>query len=276
MKKWLIIIVTLVSIFLIPALVISYREDAVANRAREKFRETMFSQAVNSATTAAELTQEAKSREEWKNVAQLWREAIESLSRIDEEAEVYDLAQEKISTYQVNLEYAQTNAAIGPVEYTVVDRQNVSIPGRTRLSASIVAPDALTFEQRAQTAMKAAKELQESTNGYVITVFLVPSPDLVGMGINLAIARYAVDGRGYSGDQNWQWEVQATDEPVDAQQLRITELWEEKQASFLIPDGYGGMKPDEKAVDEAVAAELGIDVSEVRTLSFFLDDYTDF
>lgn len=272
MKKWFLIIVTLVSIIFVPAGIISYREDAVASRTREKFRETMFSQAVNAAMTAAELTQEAESREEWKNVAQLWKDAIESLSRIDEEAEAYDLAQEKMSEYQVNLEYAQTNARIGPVKYTVVDRQNVSIPGRTRLSASIVAPEALTFEQRAQTVMKAAKELQESTNGYVITVFLVPSPDLVGMGINLAIARYAVDSRGYSGDQNWQWEVQATDESVDEQQLRITELWEEKRSSFLIPDGYGGMKPDE----EAVAAKLGIDVSEVRTLSFFLDDYTGF
>lgn len=276
MKKWLLIIITLVSIIFVPAWIISYRDAALVSRTRERFGETMFSQAVDNATAAAELTQGAQSREEWKDVAQLWQGAIQSLSRIHEEAEVYDLAQEKISEYQVNLEYAQTNASIGPVAYTVVDRKNISIPGRTRLSASIVAPEALTVEQRAQTAMKAAKELQESTKAYVVTVFLVPSPNLVGMGINLAIARYAVDGRGYSGDQNWQWEVQATDKPVDEQQLRITELWEEKQSSFLIPDGYGGMKPDEDAVDEAVAAELGIDVSEVRTLSFFLDDYTDF
>lgn len=170
----------------------------------------------------------------------------------------------------------ERNVGVESVAYTVVDREDASLPNRRRISISIVAPEALTFEQRAQTAMKAAQDFQVSDNAHVSTVFLVPSPKLVGMGLNLAIARYAPDGGGYSGDQGWRWEVQATDQPLDEQRLRITELWEEKQSSFLIPDGFGGMRPDEDAIDQAVATELGINLDEVRTLLFFLDDYTSF
>ncbi|MGB3493448.1 MAG: DUF4875 domain-containing protein [Elainellaceae cyanobacterium] len=251
MKKWLLIVPILIALIFIPAVIVNHinggnRGTTEGNKTQldpEILGADLFGQAVNSAMAAAEATQGAQSTEDWKNVAQLWQQAIKLLNQVPVGVEVHNVAQKKIGEYQVNLEYAQRNAGIEPVAYTIVDRENDPLPNRRRISISIVAPEALTFEQRAQTVMKAAQELQDSENAHVVTVFLVPSPKLVGMGLPLAIARYAPDSGGYSGDQGWQWEVQATDQPVDEQRLRITELWEEKKSSFLIPDGYGGMMP---------------------------------
>lgn len=49
------------------------------------------------------------------------------------------------------------------VKYEVVESKDTSFSGRTRLRAFIVAPEAKTREQRAQTALKAAVDAQKES-----------------------------------------------------------------------------------------------------------------
>ncbi|NET32154.1 MAG: hypothetical protein F6K19_09140 [Cyanothece sp. SIO1E1] len=66
-----------------------------------------FQQAVNNATSAAELTQSARLSEEWYTVATLWQAAINSMQEVPESSSSYTMAQEKVVEYQRNLAYAQ-------------------------------------------------------------------------------------------------------------------------------------------------------------------------
>lgn len=69
-----------------------------------------FKQAVNKAMTAANLTQVAKSQDEWKKVVSEWQEAIALMKSVRYSSPNYPVAQQKIVEYQRNLNYAQKNA----------------------------------------------------------------------------------------------------------------------------------------------------------------------
>ncbi|MDY6781900.1 MAG: hypothetical protein SW833_05000 [Cyanobacteriota bacterium] len=71
---------------------------------------TPFRDAVNSATSAAQLTQTAQTPEEWQAVATEWQTAIGLMQAVPEGDPNYAVAQEKAVEYQTNLEYAQQNA----------------------------------------------------------------------------------------------------------------------------------------------------------------------
>lgn len=77
-----------------------------------------------------------------------------------------------------------------------------------------MAPTAVNREQRAETAIKAARELRQQQRADVISVYLESDPEQWGRGRVVAIARYAPDGKGFGGN-DWTWEVEATGEPVD-------------------------------------------------------------
>jgi hypothetical protein len=77
----------------------------------EETIEDSFGDAVNAAMEAAEVTQTAKSVEDWENVASLWNQAIELMKSVPESSENYPTAQQKAEEYGVNLEYAKQNAA---------------------------------------------------------------------------------------------------------------------------------------------------------------------
>lgn len=173
----------------------------------EEAVEDSFGDAVNAAMEAAEVTQTAQTPEEWSKVADLWDKSIELMKAVPETSENYQTAQQKTVEYQDNLEYAQQNAGIGPVAYTIVDSGGNTVQGRKRIEVRIVAPEARTFEQRGETVVLAAKELQERENAAVVFVILEPSAALAGLGSSLALAKYAPDGGGWSGDQGWTWEV---------------------------------------------------------------------
>lgn len=59
------------------------------------------------ATAASERTQTAKNREDWQQVSNLWREAIDRLESITPLDQRYIVAQRKITEYQRNFVYAQ-------------------------------------------------------------------------------------------------------------------------------------------------------------------------
>jgi ribosomal protein L31 len=72
-----------------------------------------FREAVNKATSAATITQSAKSKDDWNLVASQWQEAIALMKAVPSSHPYYTVAQQKSIDYQRNLDYAQTKAANG-------------------------------------------------------------------------------------------------------------------------------------------------------------------
>lgn len=141
------------------------------------------------------------------------------------------------------------------VEYTVVKTEDVSFAGRTRVNRYVVAAHANTREQRAQTAIKAAMDLQHETLAQVSSVVVELSAWLAGHGHPVATADYAIDGRGMSGDQSWTWRVSASDEPVTPDRLRVAETYYQYRPRYRQPDGL----TDEKGLEAKVRKVLGVD-----------------
>ncbi|MBE8965868.1 hypothetical protein IQ277_06305 [Nostocales cyanobacterium LEGE 12452] len=69
-----------------------------------------FREAVNQAINAANLTQSAKSPDEWKTVVGQWEAAIALMKTVPSSSPNYVVAQQKIKEYQINLNYAEKNA----------------------------------------------------------------------------------------------------------------------------------------------------------------------
>lgn len=82
---------------------------APASPAADPFRE-----AVNRATNAANLTQTARTRQEWQAVANQWREAIALMQAVPADSPNYGVAQDRAVAYQKNLAYAEQAAASRP------------------------------------------------------------------------------------------------------------------------------------------------------------------
>lgn len=74
------------------------------------------------------------------------------------------------------------------------------------LYVSIVAPEANTFEQRAQTAIRAALDFHGNVpEAEYFRVMLGPSKLLIERGYALAMAEYSPGGKGKGGSGNWTW-----------------------------------------------------------------------
>ena len=69
-----------------------------------------FREAVSKAINAANLTQSAKSPDEWKTVASQWEAAIALMKTVPSSSPNYVVAQQKIKEYQINLNYAEKNS----------------------------------------------------------------------------------------------------------------------------------------------------------------------
>lgn len=65
-----------------------------------------FREAVNHATSAAELTQTAKTKAEWNTVANDWQRAIALMKAVPNTSPNYQVAQKKVVEYQRNLNFA--------------------------------------------------------------------------------------------------------------------------------------------------------------------------
>lgn len=69
-----------------------------------------FRQAVNKAMSAANLTQSAKLKQDWKAVASQWQEAIGLMKAVPASSPNYAVAQKKVVEYQKNLDFANLAA----------------------------------------------------------------------------------------------------------------------------------------------------------------------
>ncbi len=83
---------------------------AAAAPANAPTSEVPFYDAVKNAQEAANLTQTAKTKEEWQKVATLWQNAIALMKAVPEGESNYEVAQKKVGEYESNLQYAQKNA----------------------------------------------------------------------------------------------------------------------------------------------------------------------
>lgn len=68
-----------------------------------------FRDAVNKAIEAANLTQTAKTYDEWSTVSDAWQQAIGLMQSVPTSSPNYETAQAKVIGYQKNLEYARQN-----------------------------------------------------------------------------------------------------------------------------------------------------------------------
>lgn len=94
--------------------------------------------------------------------------------------------------------------------YQLLSADDFSYPGRKRQQFNIAAPTANTFERLSQTAIQAAIDYQRQYSLDVIYVFIGNDMEQINNGEAFAIARYAPDGGGNSGDQDWKWQVEAS------------------------------------------------------------------
>lgn len=70
-----------------------------------------FRDAINQGTKATNLAKKAKTETEWNEVAQQWQKAIELMQEIPASDSNYNIAQDRVSQYQKNLDYAQQISA---------------------------------------------------------------------------------------------------------------------------------------------------------------------
>lgn len=80
---------------------------APAAKASAKQTTDPFRDAVNKAMNAANLTQTASNKAQWNTVASDWQQAIDLMKSVPKTHPKYQLAQQKATEYQNNLNYAQ-------------------------------------------------------------------------------------------------------------------------------------------------------------------------
>jgi hypothetical protein len=86
-------------------------QKASAPAAQASAPATAFYNAVNKATSAAELTQAAKTKAQWNTVATNWQQAIALMKAVPKANPNHKVAQQKVVEYQKNLNYAQQASA---------------------------------------------------------------------------------------------------------------------------------------------------------------------
>ena len=132
----------------------------------------------------------------------------------------------------------------------------------------IVSKDATSYEEWAQTAIQAVRDLYCLYGRDYTSVDLIPN-DKLEYAIDYAQVSYASDGKGalgMTGDtpaKEMYWKVRAAVQPLTRQELAIAELWSEKMRDFPNKNPISSLSYDEKALRQYVADKLNISVAEV-------------
>jgi len=147
-----------------------------------------------------------------------------------------------------------------------------------------ITSEANTYDEFAQTTILAAIDLHKKYREYdLIQVILVPDKDMVATGTYYASAHYAVDKKGakdVSGaDQktmiSYKWLVRSAEEPLNKQELEISNLWYRHQADFPSEDLLSSLSYNREKLVNFIADSLKLDVEEVFLPRVHLVDYTD-
>lgn len=136
-------------------------------------------------------------------------------------------------------------------DYKQVSYSDTSIGNRARGQVWIIAPDALSKEDRAATVWQAAQDLRKNYNADLMQVFLLPHERFEGYGIHYATALYVPDGCGISG-QNCGgdvWNIRSTERSIDEHDIQVWISWQDSAHEFT--DQSSGI-----INEDALAAEL--------------------
>jgi hypothetical protein len=111
--------------------------------------------------------------------------------------------------------------------YSELERKDISMPDRSRITARVTYPTVATAtaKERSDVAHQAALDIQRETGRDMIEVFLDLSPETSGAMPAIAVARYAPDGKGMTGFDNYHWEVESATGTFTPQQIQMANLF---------------------------------------------------
>ncbi len=165
------------------------------------------------------------------------------------------------TTKQISIVKATPKQGIAQ-PYKVVNNRDYSFAGRKRMQWTINAPQAVTKEDRAMTAIQAAKDLQDQTNADQTNIFLVITGLKGAFGMPLAVVAYTPDGKSNSGESNDPvWEVEASADQLTEMQEKITVAWYKHKSNFLKDSGV----TDEPILIEFLAKKLNLPQDQITT-----------
>ncbi|MCH8323080.1 MAG: DUF4875 domain-containing protein [Proteobacteria bacterium] len=202
-------------------------------------------------------------------------EVYYKLLELDPDNERY---KQKIATYAENKSLAEGTSlrksyqSLPPLyeakDYKIIVKMDATFPiNRVRYVLNISSPEAKTFEQRAQTTLKAAIDVQKQTGANIVAarLFIYEQGELLGSAI--ARAEYSNDGKDWGGDKtglrNGNWEVYASTGQITEQQKKLASFWFKNEHKFQIDDGFGDKITDETELKKYVAKEFKMTEDEV-------------
>lgn len=154
--------------------------------------------------------------------------------------------------------------------YEVLKIEDVSFPGRKRISSFISINDTNpTFEEKAQTVIKAAKDITKKYKADEVTVVMEASKGAIGKGYSLAVCEYAPDGGGYSGDQNWTCKVTSSKNNPTTLEISILDHWYNERDRYQ-KDGM----TDEDRLKAHLAKELNLPVEKISLPFIEMAEYS--
>lgn len=170
----------------------------------------------------------------------------------------------------INLNHAKPYLVIG--EGNLVNDN----PNRSVALWYITSEEASSFEERAQTAIRAAIDLYSLYENTFTSVLLIPQD---GIEIAYAQASFAIDGKGASGmtgsvpAESGYWKIRATDRTLTEQELAIAELWFAKQQDFPQKNPLSSLSYDEQALRQYIADTLNISYDEAQMPHLEIREY---
>ena len=145
--------------------------------------------------------------------------------------------------------------------YEIIDIQNTSVHGRSRVNVTIVDETATTRDLRLNVVEQTIEDILKEVPIMVITVNLIASKDLFGAGGYVGQGHYFADGCGFSGKDcnDTKLDIKASDIKLTKKQIQI---WVEimKVGNELGEKGIF----DDALLEKQVAKNLRIKRSEVK------------
>lgn len=176
------------------------------------------------------------------------------------QAKPYSLLKSNVFLDQVN----NTEFLVKPDELKATEERRV-------IKASFSSSEAKTLEQRAQTAMKAAMDVQKATNAHIVDLTLELDEALIGKGKPLVILHYFTDGKDYGGyGKKNVWEIDASGSEIPQEQVDAAKLWYRHREEFRGED----VLADEAKLKAFLAKKYGLKKEQIVLPFPFRDKYT--
>ncbi len=130
-----------------------------------------FRWAVNRAMSAAEITQTAKTKDEWSTVVDGWKESIRLMQSVAYTSKDHKVAQEKVKEYQQNLAYAQRKSQTQDPGVSSTQTQNLWNKGSRKadvLRIQGTPTHAVRYDALCQEVLTYGNSTVELTNSIVV------------------------------------------------------------------------------------------------------------